>query len=187
MPHPGPISHRTALTPEAAPALPAHSGDGNTPLAANAHYVAVPVMHLEHNAVASRRRTHRRPDGERASLGEVLRALTGAYRGSVVLRLQECYMTRGAMVKKSTGSCLLGWACDPGPFGQHRPAVLRQASPIGGNYPAGPVANYRIGHMPVLERWTELAIKVSVGRVGDRDHDTGGRSGHRRRRRTCQD
>ena len=40
---------------------------------------------------------------------------------------------------------------------------------------------------PVLERWTELAIKVSVGRVGDRDHDTGGRSGDRRRRRTCQD
>ena len=34
-------------------------------------------------------------------------------RESVVLRLQECYMTRGAMVKKSTGSCLLGWACDP--------------------------------------------------------------------------
>ena len=26
-------------------------------------------------------------------------------------------MTRGAMVKKSTGSCLIGWACDPGPFG----------------------------------------------------------------------
>ena len=98
-------------------------------------------MHLEHNAVASRRRAHRRPDGERASLREVLRALTSAYRGSVVLRLQECYMTRGAMVKKSTGSCLIGWACDPGPFGQHSPAALRQASPIGSNYPAGPVAN----------------------------------------------
>jgi hypothetical protein len=114
---------------------------GDTPLAANAHYVAVPVMHLEHNAGTSRRRAHRRPDGERASVREVLRALTGAYRGSVVLRLQECYMTRGAMVKKSTGSCLIGWACDPGPFGQHRPAALRQASPIGSNYPAGPVAN----------------------------------------------
>jgi hypothetical protein len=41
---------------------------GDTPLAAHAHYVAVPVMHLEHNAVASRRRAHRRPDGERASV-----------------------------------------------------------------------------------------------------------------------
>jgi len=40
-------------------------------------------MHLEHNAGASRRRAHRRPDGERASVREVLRALTGAYRGSV--------------------------------------------------------------------------------------------------------
>jgi hypothetical protein len=47
--------------------------------------------------------------GERASVRDVLRALTGAYRGkasrgSVVLRLEECYMTRVAMVKKPTGS-----------------------------------------------------------------------------------
>ena len=117
MPHPGPVSHWTALTLRRLLRSQRTPVTGDTPLAANAHYVAVPVMHLEHNAVASRRRAHRRPDGERASLGEVLRALTGAYRGSVVLRLQECYMTRGAMVKKSTGSCLIGWACDPGPFG----------------------------------------------------------------------
>jgi hypothetical protein len=96
-------------------------------------------------------------------------------------------MTRGAMVKKSTGSCLLGWACDPGPFGQHRPAALRQASPIAAITRPALSRISRIGNMPVLERWTELAIKVSVGRVDDRDHGTGGRSGDRRGRRTCQD
>lgn len=59
------------------------------------------------------RRAHRRPDGERASVRDVLRAVTVLSRESVVLRLQERYMTRVVIVKKSTGSCSLGWACDP--------------------------------------------------------------------------
>ena len=53
MPHPGPASHPTPPSPlrrllrsQRTPVT------GDTPLAANAnYYLAVPVMHLEHNAV----------------------------------------------------------------------------------------------------------------------------------------
>jgi len=37
-------------------------------------------------------------------------------------------------------------------FGQHRPQGLRQASSIGGNYPAGLSRIRRIGNRPILER-----------------------------------
>jgi hypothetical protein len=73
------------------------------------------------------------------------------------------------------------------PLGQHRPPGLRQASSIGGNYPVGLSRIRRIGNRPILERQAELTVKVSGRRVDARNHDTGGRSGDRRRRRTCQD
>lgn len=130
--------------------------------------------------------------GERASVRDVLRALTGAYRGKAS-RGKRSTATRGVPHDESGDGeethreWLARLSLRPDPFGQHRPPGLREGFSIGGNYPAGLSRIRRIGNRPILERQAELTVKVSGRRVDARNHDTGGRSGDRRRRRTCQD
>ena len=106
---------------------------------------------------------------------------------SVVLRLLECYAARGTIVKKSIWSCSLGWACDPIRSGSTARRVGGKLSLIGGSNMIGLSRIRRIGERPILERQAGLDVKVSVGRVSDRNHAAGGRSGDRGRYRAGKD
>jgi hypothetical protein len=64
----------------------------------------------------------------------------GAHHGKA-LRLLECYIARGAIVKKSTWSCSLGWACDPIRSGSTARRVCEKLLLIGGNNNDRPVAD----------------------------------------------
>jgi hypothetical protein len=101
------------------------------------------------SSVANRRgisathcRARQGPDGERAPVCHVLRALTAPpSRESTVLRLLECYIARGAIVKKSIWSCSLGWACDPIGSGSTARRVCGKLSLIGSSNNDRPVVD----------------------------------------------